>query len=162
MRLLIICTRMIDKQALAAFINSRIEGTPLFLVDVKVSAANDIAVELDSPDGVDLDTCAALSRDIEQEFPREPEDYSLEVGGAGLTAPFKVRGQYDKNVGNRLDLLAGGRRLTATLLAVNDEDIEVSYPVKVKAPGEKKPHMEERTERIPYTDIKKAQLHLDF
>ncbi len=78
---------MIDKQKLTDTVLQAIEGTDTFLVDVRVSPANEIVVEIDSAEGVDIDTCAALTRRIEQEFDRDTEDYELEVGSAGLTSP---------------------------------------------------------------------------
>ncbi len=154
---------MIDSKAIREFVENFITGSELFPVDVRVSADNVIVVEIDGPQGVDIDTCVALSRAIEEEFPREPEDYELEVGGAGLTAPFKVLGQYKKNIGSRIELLtADGRKLKASLLDADEEGATVGYEVKTKVEGQKKPVMEQRTERIPMADIKKAQLLLEF
>ncbi len=44
---------MIDKKALATFIESRLEGTDLYLVDLKVTPDNVISVEIDSDTSVD-------------------------------------------------------------------------------------------------------------
>ena len=74
---------MIDKQALEQFIQTRLENTDYFIVDVSVSQSNDIVVEIDHPEAVDLDFCIELNRAIENAFPRDDEDYSLEVGSAG-------------------------------------------------------------------------------
>ena len=82
---------MIDKELLSKPVADMIAGTDIFVVDIKVSPDNDIVVEIDSPDNIDVDTCAAITRRIEEVFDRDTEDYSLEVGSAGLTAPFKVR-----------------------------------------------------------------------
>ena len=85
---------MIDKTLLTQTVEEAIAGSDIFIVDVRVSPANEIVVELDSPEGLDIDTCAAVTRKIESVFDRDVEDYELEVGSAGLTAPFKVIGQY--------------------------------------------------------------------
>ena len=66
---------MIDSQKLTDTVMKAIEGTDLFLVDLRVSPANEIVVEIDSPEGVDIDTCADITRRIEQEFDRDVEDY---------------------------------------------------------------------------------------
>ena len=96
---------MIDKTALSETVQKAISGTSLFLVDIQVNPGNAIVVEIDSPDGVDIDTCAEITRKIEAEFDRDVEDYELEVGSAGLTSPFKVKGQYLKNIGNQVEIL---------------------------------------------------------
>ena len=94
---------MIDKQLLKSTVESAIAGTEMFLVDVQVSPSNAIVVEIDSKSGIDIDACVAITRQIESVFDREVEDYELEVGSAGLTSPFKVRGQYEKNIGNHFN-----------------------------------------------------------
>lgn len=154
---------MIDKREIEDFINGELARTDCFLTDVRVSPENDIVVEIDSPTSVDIDYCTELSRLFEEKFPREPEDYSLEIGSAGLTSPFKVRGQWEKNLGNPIDLLTKeGRKLTATLEALGEEDFEISYERKVKPEGAKRPVLERVTEKIPFADVRKAEYHLDF
>ena len=96
---------MIDKNEIANFVESQLDGSEYFLVEVKVSPANDIEVTIDSPDGVDIDHCVELSRAIEENFDREKEDYSLQVGSAGLTEPFKVRRQYEMHLGDNVEVL---------------------------------------------------------
>ena len=51
---------MIDKQLLAKTVEDAIEGTNLFLVDIAVKPGNNIIVEVDSVDGVDIDSCVAI------------------------------------------------------------------------------------------------------
>lgn len=135
---------MIDKQLLTKTVEDFISGTDLFLVDVKVTPGNEITVEIDSPDGIDIDTCAALTRRIEEVFDRETEDYELEVGSAGLTAPFKVRGQYVKNIGNEVEVLTrDGRKLKGTLVEVADDGLfTIEVPTKIKPEGAKRPVVE--------------------
>ena len=81
---------MIDKHDVEAVVARAIEGTDAFVVDLTVSGDNDIVVELDSPTGVDLDFCTEVSRAINEALDRDVEDYSLEVGTASLSAPFRV------------------------------------------------------------------------
>ncbi|MDE6629608.1 MAG: ribosome assembly cofactor RimP [Muribaculaceae bacterium] len=154
---------MIDKELLKQSVEKAIEGTGLFIVDIKVSAQNDIVVELDSPEAMDIDTCAKVTRAIEADFDRDVEDYQLEVGSAGLTSPFKVRGQYEKNIGNDIEILTrDGRKLTATLTAVTDEGFTFEYPVKVKEPGVKKPVIRMQSETLPYDGAKSVRYHISF
>jgi len=134
---------MIDKDLLSRTVNEMIEGTGIFVVDITVSPANDIVVEIDSPDSIDIDTCSAITRRIGEVFDRDVEDYSLEVGSAGLTAPFKVRGQYLKNIGNEVEVLTcDGRKLYGELIAVADDGrFTVAVPTKVKPEGAKRPEI---------------------
>lgn len=154
---------MIDRQTVLQAVESAIEGTDLFIVDVMVTPAKTITIEVDSPGSLDIDTIGRLTRSIEELLPAEQDDYDIEVGSAGLTAPFKVRGQWEKNIGNEIDLLTtDSRKFTATLRSLGDDAFTVSYSVKEKAPGEKRPKMVEKTETIPFASVKKACYHLDF
>lgn len=155
---------MIDKELLTQTVTDALQGTELFLVDLTVSPDNRIVVEIDSTGaGVDIDSCAALTRAIEEKFDRDAEDYELEVGSAGLTAPFKVRGQWLKNLGNEVELLTtAGRKLTGTLTAVDADTFTVEIPTKVKKEGAKRPVVGQVPATMPYTDIKSAKYHITF
>ena len=88
---------MINKKDIEKIVIEKLTDTSYFLVDVLVSKDNNIAVEIDSFDFVDIDFCIELSREIEKHFDRDIEDFDLEVGSAGLSSPFKVEQQYQKN-----------------------------------------------------------------
>ncbi len=155
---------MIDKELLSNTVAEMIEGTDIFVVDIKVSPANDIVVEIDSPDSIDVDTCAAITRRIEEVFDRDTEDYSLEVGSAGLTAPFKVRGQYLKNIGNDVEVLTtDGRKLTGTLTAVADDGhFTVAVPTKVKPEGAKRPQIVDVEHVLDPAECRSVRYNLEF
>ncbi len=154
---------MIDKKLLTETVESAIEGTDLFLVDLRVEAGNSIIVELDSETGMDIDTCAVITRKIEAAFDRDVEDYELEVGSAGLTSPFKVRQQYIKNVGNEVEILTrDGRKFTATLTAVGDDDFTVEVAVKERPEGSKRPVIVMKPETLKMADCKSVKYSIKF
>lgn len=156
---------MIDKNEVAAAVREFIAGTDLFLVSVTVTPDDVVTVTVDSPNGVDIDRCAELSRRITERFDRDVEDYELEVGSAGLTAPFTVPEQYRMNIGNPVEVLTrDGRKLHATLTDVNDDctAITVTVATKVKEPGQKRPHVEEVPRDIPVADIKRIVREIKF
>ena len=144
--------------------------TDLFLVDISVTPDNNITVEVDSATGVDIDACAAITRAVEAVFDRDAEDYALEVGSAGLTAPMKVRGQYDKNLGNDVEILTrDGRKLRGTLVEVapgetgdTDVDFTIETSVKVKAPGAKRPVVKAEPVKLNSNDCKYVKYDLKF
>lgn len=155
---------MIDKELLSKTVADMIAGTDIFVVDIKVSPDNDIVVEIDSPDNIDVDTCAAITRRIEEVFDRDTEDYSLEVGSAGLTAPFKVRGQYLKNIGNEVEVLTrDGRKFKGVLTAVADDDrFTVAVPTKVKHEGAKRPVVEDVEYVFDPAECRSVRYNLEF
>lgn len=154
---------MIDKKALEDFVEERLEGTEYFLVGVSVSASNEIKIEIDSMGSVDIDFCVSLTREIEAAFPREPEDYELEVGSAGLTSPFRVLKQYEKNLGNKVEVLTSdGRKLYGRLSEVTPESFTVETKVKVKPEGAKRPIEQTQTETFGYGDVKSVKYDFEF
>ena len=154
---------MLNKDDIAQCVRQAIPSQEIFLVDVNVSPDNRVTVELDSDHGMDVDTCVQISRAIEAEFSRDDEDYELEVGSAGLTAPLKVHRQYVKNIGNTLEVLTNdGIKLRGTLTAVDDDTFTIRSQKKEKAPGQKRPVMVDVDSQIPFAAVKKANLHLEF
>lgn len=154
---------MIDKKALTEFIEDKLKGTDYFPVEVKVSKDNEIKVEIDSTGNADIDFCIGLSRQIEEAFPRDNEDYELEVGSAGLTSPFKVKRQFTKNIGNEVEVLAkNGKKYTGELLEVNDNDFKIVTIVKVKEEGKKKAVATPTEMIFTYDDVNSVKYLLKF
>lgn len=154
---------MIDKQALQSFVEEQLEKTDAFLVDLTVSKNNEIKVEIDSMTGVDIDYCISLTRAIEEAFPRDDEDYDLEVGSAGLTAPFKVLGQYEKNLGNKVEVLTKqGKKLHGVLSAVGEENFTVDVAVKVRVEGQKRPVEKIEPLTFGYDEVKSVVYEIEF
>lgn len=154
---------MIDKKELEAFVEKQLEGSEYFLTDLKVSASNEITVEIDSMIPGDIEECVNLTHAIEQAFDRDVEDYELEVGTAGLTSPLKVRRQYEKYIGQDLEVLTNdGRKLHGMLRSLTDDGIILCSEQKVKKEGVKKPVIETVETELPFSNIKKAVYDLKF
>lgn len=149
---------MIDKNIVNQLVSDFLTDKDCFLVDVTVQPGNFIVVEIDSEKGVDIDTCCAISRHVEANLDREIEDYELEVGSTGLTAPFKVLRQYQKNVGNEVEVLAGGKKMTGVLLQANEENFTIQVAKKVK--GQKQPVLEEVV--LAYSEVKYTKYNFKF
>ena len=132
-------------------------------IKMSLDFQNEIKVEIDSMDSIDIDFCVELSRDIETAFPRDDEDYELEVGSAGLTSPFKVLAQYRKNLGNKVEVLTrDGRKLHGILVEAADDRFAIEMQVKVKREGAKRPVEETQREEFAYSDVKSVCYDLDF
>lgn len=156
---------MIDNQIVADVVRDAIANTDAFLVEVAVSPANEINVEIDSPTGVDIDACADITRKIESALDRDVEDYELTVGSAGLTAPFKVAGQYLKNLGNEVEVLTkDGRKLCGVLTDYNEAAGEFTIEVqkKVKLEGKKRPEMVAEPVALKVDECKSVKYLLKF
>ncbi len=154
---------MIDKASLTKFIETYNEGSEYFLVDMTISKNNEIVVEIDCFEGVDIDYCVALTRAIEAEFNRDEEDYELEVGSAGLTSPFKVIQQYQKNIGKEVEVLTtDGKKLKGTLDQVLNDEFSIIVKEKVKKEGAKRPVIEDVEYKFKYNQVKYTKYFLQF
>lgn len=146
---------MIDKEKLEKFIEKELDGTPYYLVELSVSPDNRIVAEIDSDGNVDIDECIRLTRAVEAEFPREDEDYELEVGSAGLTSPFRCERQYRKHIGDPVEVLsADGKKYRGELREATPEGFMIMSEEKVKHEGEKRPRTEEVEHRFEYDKVK--------
>lgn len=154
---------MIDKSALADFIEKQLEGSDLYLVDLTVSNQNEITVEIDSDTSVDIDRCVDLSRKIEEAFNRDEEDYELEVGSSGLTSPFKVKRQYEKYLGNEVEVLASdGKKYKGILRNAGDDTFTILTEEKVRQEGSKRPVAMQVEKTFRYDEVKYTKYLLQF
>ncbi len=154
---------MIDKKELQSFVEDYLKDSEYFLTDLKVTPSNEITVEIDSLTPGDIEECIRLTRAIEEAFDRDKEDYELEVGTAGLTSPLKVPRQYEKYIGQDLEVLtADGRKLHGLLRKADENGIILAIEQKVKKEGSKKPVIETTELDLPFSNIKKAVYDLKF
>lgn len=130
---------MIESRKVRDIVESYLQDTDYFLVDVEVDKNNSILVEVDSDENVPLEFCVELSRYIESKMDREVEDFELEVGSAGLTSPFKVLQQYQKYEGEEVEVQEkNGPKYVGTLVNVTPENFSLEITKKVKKEGGKK------------------------
>jgi Uncharacterized protein conserved in bacteria len=154
---------MIQKELITQLVEEFIADTEHFIVDVKVASDNGIIVEIDSEKGVDIEYCAELSRFIESKFDREVEDFDLEVGSAGLGSPFKVLKQYQKNVGNEVEILTkAGKKFSAMLKDATEESFTVTVSKQVKPEGAKRKITVEEDVVLPYNEVKYTKYLIRF
>ena len=103
----------------------------LFLVELKISKDNVIEVFVDALEGVNIQTCIAVSREIESSLNRDGEDFELTVSSAGLGYPFKVEQQYQKNLGKSVEIkLNDHTKLNGILLRFTPEEIVIEQEEK--------------------------------
>ena len=154
---------MLDKQEISAIAAAQLPDESLFLVDVTVTPDNRISVEIDGDRPVSIDDCIALSRTIESCLDRDVEDFELEVGSCGITAPFKVLRQYRKNIGNEIEVvLKNGLKVKGLLNAVSDESITLLSEKTVKPEGAKRKTTITEPVVYPFEEIKNAKYLIRF
>jgi ribosome maturation factor RimP len=155
---------MILKEQIIELINEKINGTHLFLIDVKVLPGNKIEVFVDGDNGLGINDCVDLSRHIEKSLDREVEDFSLEVSSPGATQPLKLSRQYIKHVGRDLELkLNDGTLFTGKLIEIGPNgDLTLETTTREpKAIGKGKTNVT-RTHNIQLQNIKESKIKLKF
>lgn len=135
----------------------------LYLVDLKISAGDDITVILDGDEGLSLQDCLDASRAIEFNLDREEHDFSLQVMSPGLSEPLKLPRQFKKNMGREIEVLLNSEeKIQGEVVAVDDEKVTVVLRYRrPKLIGKGKEDVVENKE-IPYTEIKKALVVIKF
>jgi len=140
---------MITKEVVEKIVREHIRESEIFLVDVRVKPGNVIQVHVDSPEGISIDECVEISRFVHASLDRDLEDYALEVSSPGLGAPFLVKQQYEKNLGQEIEVLyTDGIKVRGRLQSVTDSGIEL----EIKGDAE----------QITYDEIKKATAVISF
>lgn len=154
---------MINKQELIDVINTELEGSDIFLVEVKVSADNIIDVSIDSMGSVTIDDCIALNNKVLDHFDRDVEDYELTVGSYGISDPFKVLQHYKKNMGGEVEVLTkDGKKLKGMLKDADEEGFTLTITKKVKLEGKKRPEMVDEDLNYKYDEIKYTKNIIQF
>lgn len=130
----------------------------LFLVELKISRDNVIELFIDSLQGVNIQTCIEISREIEARLNRDEEDFELTVSSAGIGYPFKVEEQYRKNLDKTVEVkLQDNVKLTGTLKAYDEGTITLEYEEKKAVEGKKKKELVQTIRIIPREEIKEIK-----
>ena len=115
------------KQQIIQAVEAAVAERGCFLVDVTVSADNDIEIVIEKEEGVvDWEDCAAIDKVVHEAFDQDVEDYALTVSSAGLDRPFKVAKQFLKAIGTQVDVwMKGGKKVKGELKSYTEEAIVV-------------------------------------
>ena len=153
-----------NKEQIIQAVTPAVEQRGCFLVEVSVSAENDIEIVIEKEEGVvDWEDCAAIDQVMHATFNQDEEDYALTVSSAGLDRPFKVLKQYLKAIGSKVDVkFKGGKRLIATLEAATEDSITLNYTVLEAVEGKKKKEKVEHTDTFSLTEINSVKPYIEF
>ena len=140
------------------------EFTDCFLIELKSHANNKLDVFIDSDAGITFEKCQKISRYLEQFLDEEGwlgDSYTLEVSSPGVSRPLKLKRQYPRNIGRKVEVaLQGGESKEGTLVAVGEEEITLEQKVRVKEGNRKK--MQVLQVKVPFADIKKTVVKISF
>lgn len=140
-----------------------VQREDLFLIDMKISAGNDVIIILDGDNGVSIQDCLDCSRAVENNLDREEQDFSLQVMSAGLSEPLTLPRQYRKNIGREVELLLeNSEKIKGEIVRVEQDSVTLLLKYrKTKDIGKGKIDVEE--ERVfPLSEIKKSVIVIKF
>ena len=149
-------------EGLRGIITSKLTEPSQFLVDVIVKghkSAQKVLVVIDGDQGVTIDDCANLSRELSKVFDDLDlfeESYLLEVSTPGLDHPLKLKRQYFKNIGRKIKVTTFQGTEEGKLMSVDDEKITLE---KELGSGKQK---ETKLIDIAFTDIDKTFVLVSF
>jgi ribosome maturation factor RimP len=153
---------MIDKNKVVKLVKEKLDEG-MFLVDVLVTKNNSIQVFVDGFDGVTIEKCVEISRNIEHNLNRDKEDFELQVSSPGLTERFKVPEQYQKyklkevEVKTKEDI-----KLTGILKDVNPDSLVIETSVRKKVEGHKKKQLIKKQHILKFKEIQSTKPVISF
>ncbi len=154
---------MISKQKIENLAQERLSEIGAFLVNISIDEQNKILVEIDADNGVSINDCVSVSRNIEHNLDREAEDFELTVTSCGLDKPFKILRQYEKNIGKEVEVKTNsGEQIQGVLLEVSPEQIIVQTQTKERIEGKKKKQTVVKQHHINFDNIKQTKLIIKF
>lgn len=154
---------MTFKEQVEQLLNQTLAEKPnIFLIDLSISESYKIIITLDGDNGVQLQDCIDVSREIEQNLDRETIDFSIEVASVGVGTPLKMIRQYKKNIGRTLIVKTEQETIEAILQNANDQHITLSWTTREPKKIGKGKETVTKTIEIPYQDIKQAVVTINF
>jgi ribosome maturation factor RimP len=136
-----------------------LEGSDMFLTNIRIKPTNNIKVFLDADSGLDIGKCATINRKLYhamEEAGLYPDgDFSLEVSSPGIDEPLNSLRQYKKNVGRTIEVTPlAGEPIVGLLKEVGEDSLHLSIKGTKKAPPMEK--------EIPLTEIKTVIVQVTF
>ena len=149
---------MAEQHIIEHLLEGILAGKDIFLVVVKVDNNNKIIVHIDTPEGIGIDDCVQVSRELEEKLDRDREDFALEVSSPGLDSPFRVIEQYQKNVGKKINLVkTDGEKLEGVLKKTGENSIVIEM-TRDRKDQPKDPELLE----LPFAEIKSGRASIQF
>ncbi len=135
-----------------------------FLVEIKLNQNRKLEVFVDCDNGLTHEKCQRISRYLESFIDEEQwlgEKYTLEVSSPGIGKALKLKRQYKKNIGRRVEInFHEGKPQTGNLIEVKEESVTIEYEIIVKEGKKKRKEMTQQV--IPFENIKKTVVKVVF
>ena len=142
----------------------------IFVVDIELhrSKTSILRILIDTDEGINIDECKAVSRNISRWLEEEPEvlnfRYHLEVGSPGVGRPLKILRQYHQNVGRSLKvkLLEDYKEVKGELIEVRESSIVLNPDTPKKKSKGSASEGDQGPMEIQFEEIKEAKVLVSF
>jgi ribosome maturation factor RimP len=142
-------------------LETTLPGLGFELVDLEMSPkGRTIRVFIDTPDGVTVDDCAAISHHLARLFTVENIDYDrLEVSSPGLDRPLKKLADFARFAGSEAQLtlcepMEGSRKMKVLLCGIEDGRVLAEHAGTALVIEH---HQIERARLVPQIEWRKAK-----
>ncbi len=152
------------REKVQELLNNALENNQsLFLIDLDITDDNQIRVIIDGDNGVTVEDCIAVSREIEHNLDREEYDFSLEVMSAGVSEPLSRPRQYKKNIGRTLKVKTKkGETIEGELVSATENECALKWSAREPKPVGKGKITVQKEATLPYEDIMEAKVMITF
>ncbi len=151
------------QEKVSQLIDDALESRPdIFILEFKISDANDIHLVIDGDHGVTIDDIVYMSRQIEHNLDRDEEDFSLTVSSFDITKPFHLKRQFKKNLNRDIKVKTTGGEKEGALVVVDDDKIVLEKKVREPKKIGKGKVTVIKQEEISFDQIKDAKVVLKF
>jgi ribosome maturation factor RimP len=152
---------MVNDKDLNTVVEKLADQRGFFIVDIQ-NKKGKIKVIIDDREGIKLDECVSINREIRSFFGEKLDDHDLEVTSPGLTEPFKVLRQYEKNVGQKVEVMQrDGSKISGKLLSASPDQITLEEKKRIKTENKKKKTIREE-HNIPMNEVEQTKLIISF
>lgn len=142
-----------------AWVDEIVAETTLELVDVefvKLPSGWKLRVFIDKPDGIDIEDCRLVSKQLEKLLDAEdpiPEAYSLEVSSPGVERPLRTEKDFQRFAGSKVHVktyaaICGRKQFDGLLLGCQAQVIQLQ--------------LQSETVAVPLEQVAKAHLVFEW
>jgi ribosome maturation factor RimP len=152
------------RQTIEEIVEKHLPDDSHFVVEIQIidkGVKPQVKIIIDADEGLKIDTCAKLSRQVGEEIESKellPEAYVLEVSSPGIDYPLSSKRQYQKNIGRQLEVITNDNlKFEGELIDVGQSDIVLLAKIKEKG----KKAIEEKIS-LSLENIKKSIVLVSF
>jgi len=134
----------------------------LFIVQLDISPDQNVNVIIDGKKAVPLSECVRITREVEEKVDKDEHNYALTVGTFDITQWFNDPRQFEKNLNRKMKIKTPEGEFTGRLTEITDKGIVIEEKVREPKPAGKGKHTVTKRYEIPFNQIEKAKVMLEF